>query len=403
MSIRPYLLYLPALSALLLACESRQPATQAGPVAGPAADSSRLAPSPATRVATDTASPSVPLPRTMMGDDDGATRPAVRLDGQLYRVETAVRMEPTRRLPVPPEEPPTEPLDSAETAARAELLATAVERGYGYDATFTVRLLAPDGRPRFTTTLRKGDFAAAMGREHVNVSATSAPRFWSYLPQFQALVFLVPFYLDGTDDGGDALLLLDAASGRVRSITMGSWFGDGRGADAVSTDGQVLLTAYDILRADGRRVSLDRPNISTLGTRLINAGTVLAVYDAPQNARQLPSDNARLLDLDGRQIGAFRFRATEAEVGTEVPAAYCGPTRTHYLFDTDAQSVTLIPRDTPTQHRTLRLQQLARFRAPRRPTEARVTVAFPIGGHLTLYTDTLSGRLRYQLTKPTAY
>ncbi|UOQ73649.1 hypothetical protein [Hymenobacter cellulosilyticus] len=155
---------------------------------------------------------------TLRSQADSTRRPPlVTIGSQQYRVLTSATTDASRRLPVP-----KDPTDSTEVAT-AKSEAMALEGSYGYDVNYTVRLVAANGKPKFTTTLHKADFAAALGQDHVNESFAAAPDFYGYLPKFNALVFVVPFYLHDTDDGGEALLLLDAATGKVRHIGPQGW------------------------------------------------------------------------------------------------------------------------------------------------------------------------------------
>lgn len=396
---------------MLLACEARKPAATATTEARSAAPNA-AAPVPGRRylAAADTASP---FPELSLGAQPDSVQglSAVRIAGQRCRVETSAQAEPNRRLPVPANAAvPADSAERAEYAAADSVHRACVECGYGYDVAYTVRLLGPDGRPRFTTRLRKADFAAAMGREHVAQSAPDVPRLLAFLPAFNALVLEVGFFLDGTDDGGTALLLLDAATGRVRNILDRYWWGAGQGGDALTPDGRALLTCYRILHADGRQVSLERKSQGwqVSATRLISPTTALVVYDPSGfdnegNKRPVRGDNAWLVDLNGRPLSKFGLAGLEAEVGYGLRAAYLRPTRTHYLFDYATDALYLIPQDAPLKHRRLTLRQLSAFRPPQRPAEVSIGIRPATETDLRLYVDTLSGAVRYQRSKPAEY
>ncbi|RTQ51547.1 hypothetical protein EJV47_07040 [Hymenobacter gummosus] len=324
-------------------------------------------------------------------------QPAVRLNGQLLRIEATARTDRQRPLPVPADYAETE-TDSAQAAADSVM----VPQGFGFDAVYTIRLSDAGGRARFTTRLRKPDFGAAMGKEHVTICTAEAPEYLGYWPQANLLAFSVMFYLDGTDDGGAALLLLDAASGQPRRITQLHWFAGPEHRLDLTPDGRALLATADIIHADGRRVSLERPDRQLAAARLLNNQTVLAVYDTGNEAsggpRRKPGPNARLLDLNGRELGRFQLNGLAAEIGYQLRAAYLPQTRTHYLFDDVNRTLRLLPFEQPRQSQLLPWAKLTKFRAPRRPTE--VDIQLHSGADKpTFYVDTLSGAVRYQLQK----
>lgn len=383
MSIRWYLLLLSG--AALLSCETRKPA--AGSAAPPpVADTGVLpaAPRPRLLATADTVAPFPSLPTTP--PDSLAGLPVVQLAGQPYRVETAVRVDLSRPLPMGNVVPASGLADSLTQAL-----------GYGYDAVYTIRVLGAADKPRFTTVLRKPDFAGAIGREAVAAYATSAPTLLAYLPGFNALAFEVGFFTEGTDDVSTALLLLDAATGRVRHVLPYEQWDDADGANALTTDGRALLTGSDLVRADGRHLSLQRPGQQVAGTRWLNDQTLLVAYvgayDQQGSRRDLRGPNAHLLRLDGRELGAFRLDGLEAEVGYAWRAGYVRALRMHYLFDEEHQTLRQLPREGLQRHRLVPLQP---FVPPQRPTEVRFTCYSVSNYAPAFYVDTLSGAVRYR-------
>ncbi|RAK70309.1 hypothetical protein DLM85_05550 [Hymenobacter edaphi] len=338
----------------VLACEARKPAAETA-AAPPAAEPAPAPPvQPIRPLVADTAAPFEQLPARL---HSVAGRPVVRLDGQAYRVETAVQVDLSRPLPTGTTEPEADLADSLSRVL-----------GYGYDAVYTIRLLDGGGKTRFATTLRKPDFAPAIGREAVAGYATSAPALLAFLPGFHALVFEVGFVMDGTDNISTALLLLDATTGRVRQVLPYGQWDDGDCANTLTTNGRALLTGSDLVRTDGRRVSLLRPGQQVAGTRWLNDQTLLVAYvgayDRQGNRRPLRGPNAHLLNLDGRELGAFRLAGLEAEVGFTLRDQYLQQTRTYYLLDDEHRTLRLFPHEQPLRYRTLRLAQLPRFAPP---------------------------------------
>ncbi|MCC3160270.1 hypothetical protein LJ737_23740 [Hymenobacter sp. 15J16-1T3B] len=379
-------LYPLGLCAALLACKGRKPAAESA-AASAAPDSPVAAAAAAPQpLRADTVAP---FPTVLTRLDSAAGLPVVRLQGQPFRVETARRIDLTR--PLPPGEPAPES-GLADSLSRAW--------GYGYDAEYTIRLLDAAGRARFVTTLRKPDFAEAIGATAVAGYASNAPTLLAYLPGFRALAFEVSFFMEGTDDVASALLLLDAGTGRVQLVVPYERWDDADGANALTPDGRALLTGTDLLRADGRRISLLRPGQQVAGTRWLNAHTLLVAYvgayDRQGNRRPLRGPNAHLLNLDGRELGAFRLDGLEAEVGYMLRDEYLAQTQTYYLYDADNRTLRLFPRAQPLQYRTLPLAKLPRFAPPQRPAEVRFTVYTTGGLPPVFFVDTGSGAVRYR-------
>lgn len=388
------------LSATLLSCESRQPAATASAPSTPTVPAVPAAPvrRPGPAVA-DTAAAFA----TLRSQTDSTHRPPlVTIRSQRYQVLTSATTDATRRLPVP-----KDPTDSAEVAT-AESEAMALEGSYGYDVKYTVRLVAANGKPKFSTTLHKADFAAAMGPDHVNESFASAPDFYGYLPEFNALAFLVPFYLHDTDDGGEALLLLDATTGKVRHIGMQGWAFGAKDDITLTPDGRTLLTSYEIVHADGRHVKLACNNQETAGALLIDDHTILAVFDEETYldadggmiSRETTGPNAYLLDLNGRETGSFRFQGFQAEMGYGFIHQYVAQTRSHYLFDASNKVLWILARNNPKANGPISLSRRRKFAAPQHPTEVRLHLNSGLGTKLTLYVDTLSSAVRYSLVTP---
>ncbi|MCB2409319.1 hypothetical protein [Hymenobacter lucidus] len=389
------------LCAALMSCESRQPtATSAPATPAEAATPAAVVRHPGPAIA-DTAAAFV----TLHSLTDSTHRPPlVSIGSQQYRVLTSAATDSHHRLPVP-----KDPTDSAEVVT-AKSEAMALEGSYGYEVEYTVRLMDAKGKPKFTTTLHKADFAATMGPDHVNMSFAAPPDFYGYLPKFNALAFVVPFYLHDTDDGGEALLLLDAATGKVRHIGMQGWAFGAKDDITLTPDGRTLLTSYEIVHADGRHVKLARKNEEVAGALLVDDNTVLAVAegetyidaDGGMTNREIKGPNARLLDLNGRETGILNFHGTQAEMGYGFIHQYLAQTRSHYLFDAGNNILLVLSRDNPKAHRPISLSRLRKFAAPQRPTEVRFHLASGLGSKLTLYVDTLSSSaVRYSLVAPT--
>jgi hypothetical protein len=318
--------------------------------------------------------------------------PVAVIDGQPYRVRTQAAPDLRQRLL---------PQDSVSQALRAE--------GVGYEARFTVQLLGPDGRPRFTSVLRKKDFEAAVGRQLLAESAPDRPRFCAYLPQFRALAFQLWFAAAGTDWAESALFLLDARTGQLREVVYDGLAEDDYAGNALTPDGRALLTRSAILHADGPRSNLQREGLSIPAVQLLGDSSALVVYDEQPNPKVdsvfgRKPHAAYLIDLIGRRLARIPFSssATGYLDGATLNYRYLHPAQMHYFYDEGHQQLLLVPRRRPTAYRLLPLMKLAEFRPPRQPHEVRIDLSPNIGGSLGLYVDTLSQALRYQLTESTA-
>jgi hypothetical protein len=232
------------------------------------------------------------------------------------------------------------------------------------------------------------------------------PIFSGYLPAFNALVFELSFYPDGSDAGGDLLLLLDATMGRVTHKKMTRWATGCNSATALSRDGRTLLTSTEILQANGRSTAIDnRPGREVAGTLLVNDQTVLVTYvggyDNKGDQLPLKGPNAELMDLNGRKLAAFNLESIDGGLGSRMLSKYVGQTRTHYLFDEVNGKIGLVSAKQPTPARILKLSEVPVFRAPQHPTEVRIRFATETGALATFYVDTVSGNLRHRISKPT--
>lgn len=363
-----------------------------GPSKQPAATADDASATPAGPPAVaDTTLPFQPLPTTP------APR-AVQIDGQLYRVETAARVDGRRPLVL---------RDSLAGQLAPAELARRRATGSGFDAEYTLRLYRPDRQEQFATTLRKADFMAALGEELVTESSPEAPVFVGYLSRFQALAFTVRFNAFDTDWTATALLLLEVRSGQLRYLGLQQRAQDQPDALVLTPDGRTLLSRYAVLTTGRPPVELALPNLQVAGTRLLNARAALVAY-APDVDEQgqplpLPRANALLLDLvDGRVLTRLHLGTTRTgyQDGHGLSYQYVRQTRTHYLFSPDDDNLVLIPRERPTALRRLRLAAVPRFRLPQRPTEVRFGLRGGVGPGLVLYADTVSGALRCQPLGP---
>ncbi|MDO7853598.1 hypothetical protein [Hymenobacter convexus] len=344
------------------------------------------------------AAPLVPIPadtalpyRSLPSFGDSVQAPLlVRIGNTDYRVQATARTDSTRPLrhilpPAPHAEPPQNDTIT------------------GFEGYYTFRLLRTDGNAQFVRQLKKTSFSATMTPDLALEAETILPFFSGYLPAFKALAFEITFYPPESDAGGQALLLLDAATGKVRHQALARWTGGCNSAMALSADGRTLLTSSELLQANGHSINLEKPGREVTGTLLVNNQTALVVYGAgyDQHGREVPlrGPNAQLLDTNGHMLKAFTLESIDGGLGTHMLSTYLRQTHAHYLFDEENNQLAVVPRDHPTQLRLLKLRKLPVFRAPQRRTEVRFFFDTESGTKATFYADVANGQVRYKLRK----
>ncbi|MBJ6111022.1 hypothetical protein JAO73_18510 [Hymenobacter sp. BT523] len=346
---------------------------------------------PAPLAAPDTALPYRLLPG--FGDSVQAP-PLVRIGTEDFRVLVTARTDSARPLRyVPPPQPGTDPNDSTQNSI-----------GRGFEGVYTFKLLRANGQPRFVRQLKKSDFKAFISEALAVESEVTAPSFAGYLPAFNALAFEISFYPPESDAGGQALVLLDAATGRVRHKSLARWTDGCNSLLALSANGRTLLSSTELLQANGHVTNLEKPGRTILGTLLINDQTALVEYGPGYDRRgqdvPLRGPNATLLDASGRVLKTFTLESIEAGLGSQILARYLPQTHAYYLFDEAHRQLAVVPRDQPTQLQLLKLRQMPPFRAPQRPTEVKIVFETETGTHAAFYLDPVSKQFRYTLRKP---
>ncbi|UOE35968.1 hypothetical protein MTP16_10075 [Hymenobacter monticola] len=325
-----------------------------------------------------------------IGDSIQAS-PLVRINNTPYRVQAAARTDSARPLRhiLPPD--PAADSPAADTVT-------------GFEGYYTFRLLRADGTTQFVRQLKKTSFSAAVSPDLAVEAETTPPIFSGYLPAFKALAFEINFYPPESDAGGQALLLLDAATGKVRHQALARWTGGCNSNSVLAADGRTLLTSCELLQANGHVTNLEKPGREVAGTLLVNNQTALVVYAAGYNKHgeevPLRGPNAQLLTTDGHVLKSFYLYSIDGGLGNHMLSTYLPRTRAHYLYDETYDRLAVVPRDQPTQLRVLKLRQLPRFRKPQRPTEIRFAFETESGTRATFYVDASSGQVRYQLRKP---
>jgi hypothetical protein len=318
--------------------------------------------------------------------DTSATRRRFTLDGQRWLVRAAALPDSTRSLSflVP--------------ADKENHLAAYLEKGV--DVQYTFQLLDSQGKPRFTTQLRKADFAKVVYGSLRTVSLAAPPVFLAYWPARRALVFETSFVREDTDEGMKVLLLLDPVTGRVLHISPGKeHMGSCDCWPTLTPDGQTVLTGQEILHATGQVVSLTQPQLTVAGTRVLSDSTFLVAYegDNPEQA-----NNTYLVNRTGQARRRFTFHGTDREMsggGYGLTEVLLPTTGTQYLWDGATRVLTRIPVRQPMALQQIPGTQLVPFRAPQRPSERKLEFDYNGMANAIVYVDTLTQQLRFTAIK----
>ncbi|SFQ57946.1 hypothetical protein [Hymenobacter arizonensis] len=394
--MRPYFLLFAL--CFLAGCEQKKAALQQedAPPQNTLAEAAAAAPiaQPRSLAFADTAAPYTTLPSFY---DSVKASPQVRINGTLYRLQTTARTDSTRPLRY------TDPTMASQDGPGTD--STQSNTITGFEGTYTFRLLRPDGKTQFVKKLRKSDFAAEVGKDMVVDATTMLPVFSGYLPAFNALAFELGFYPEGSDAGGEALLLLNATTGQVIHKQMARWNSGCNSAAVLSPNGRTLLTSTEILQANGRATPIDnKSGRSVGGTLLVNDQTVLVAYapgyDNRGNQVEIKGPNAELMDLNGRKLASFALESINGGLGTQMFSKYVRQTRSHYLFDEANNKLGIISADNPVPARLLKLSEIPVYRAPQHPTEVRIHFETESGTRAAFYIDTVSSNLRCRVIKP---
>lgn len=372
------------LALLLTGCESHQPAgtvakkTVTPPVATPKTVVS-------ARIPTTTMFGKIYAGDTWIEPADSSHGPPVlQLAGQTWRVYTTAHPDSTR------------PLTLYAPSGRSQRLPAISE--VGVDVRYTFELRDAHGRPRFTRTLRKADFAGQVYEELRTVAGASPPVFLRYWPARGALCFEVNFGRPETDEGLIVLVLLDARTGKLLHLASEKAFmNDCDCWPTLTADGQTLLVGKELLHANGRVTTLVRPDKSIAATRLVNDSTFLVVYEGTGPNESAGLANALLVNQKGQALGRFTFHGTglsQSGGGFSLTSRFLPATQTSYLFDEVSSTFTLLPTARPLALRQLTARQLVPARPPRRPTEVALTFEPDYGPSATLYVDTLTQQVR---------
>lgn len=283
----------------------------------------------------------------------------------------------------------------------------------GFDGRFTFTLRDAAGQQVFQRQLRKADFAKVGTSDIVVESAVTTPAFLGYSAALGALVFTVDFAVPDSDDGFQAVLLLNL-KGQVVRLSQGRGLGGGPDCDpALAGNGQVLLTDSEIIRPGLLPLRLARPGADLAGAFFLTDTTVLAVYDPGKNRpvrlpdgllsyerratpQQRQAPNAFVVRVaDGQVINKFHYRGYYEGMGYSVPHHCLPATHTCYLLD-EKRGLYLLPAAALGPPVTVKFAEMSRFVSPQWAREVR----FELQGEdaqFAFYADTLNPRrIRYQ-------
>ena len=283
----------------------------------------------------------------------------------------------------------------------------------GFDGRFTFTLRDAAGQQVFQRQLRKADFAKVGTADIVVESAVTTPAFLGYSAALGALVFTVDFAVPDSDDGFQAVLLLNL-KGQVVRLSQGRGLGGGPDCDpALAPSGQVLLTNSEIIRPNQVPLRLARPGADLAGAFFLTDTTVLAVYDPGKNRpvhlpdgllsyerratpQQLRAPNAFVVRVaTGQVLSKFHYHGYYEGMGYSVPHHYLPATRTCYLLD-EKRGLYLLPVALGGPPAVMKFAEMPRFVAPQWAQEVRFEVQGE-DAQFAFYADTLNPRrIRYQ-------
>lgn len=283
----------------------------------------------------------------------------------------------------------------------------------------------------FRRRLRKQDFFGVAGRDVVTVSNPQRPVFLGYHAPSQRLVFSVLIGIPYSDVGQEYTVVL-GLDGRVRHL--GASFSAGIGPDCAPRllpDG-TILTCEELLRPDGRRISLLKPKSELLAAFPLSDTTLCTMYaygeyrDRPQE-EAAPAETAAPVDApvtagfyypewvpDKRMRNApstfvittrgqvrQRFMATDCieAIVNIVPRLYVWQTHAYYLPD-GKDGLVILDKHNPRGLTTLSLRQMQRFRKPKRPAEVRFELSSTSGSFAYYVDPARPTQLRYERIEP---
>jgi hypothetical protein len=402
------------LPGLLLACGEQRNAAEK-----PAAAALPPAPAPAPRrpAPPDT----VDLSQTNHGYQEGRDTTFL-VDGQRYRLLLRADTDSTKPL-LAVSEGLVGDAYAADTSTFAQ-----TQQVRGYEGGQTITLLDPAGRQVFRRRLRKQDFFGVASPDIVTVSEPRRPRFIGYHAPSQLLAFTVGIGIPASDVGQDYLVLL-GLDGRVRRLA--ATYAAGVAPDCTPRllpDGTVL-TCQELLRPDGRRISLLKPKAELVAAFPLSDTILLTTYqfgeyrprqpEPPANSRQegQPVDvpvsagfnypewvpdkrmrnapNGFVINTQGQV--RQRFKAPEAfeALGYQLPRAYVWQTHCYYLSDGE-KGLLVLDKHQPTGGTRIGFRQMQRFRKPRKPAEVRFEVSSSEGNFAFYVDPARPTQLRYQ-------
>lgn len=308
----------------------------------------------------------------------------------------------------------TKPLDYAPAAVAGQPFAAPTDTAWqahrvrGYEGTYTFTLRDSTRRMRvFRQRLHKRDFLRVGSRELVTVSDPQF-QYLGYSAGLQALLFSAYFAIPDSDVCSRVTMLLDARSGRLRSLhNAGSASFEATDCDPqVSPSGRAIITcAAEVLRAGRPPISLRRPHAELHATRFLTDTTLLAVYTfgdyrprQPDPAETGPTSdptvsagfslpdeefvstpaqdraaNAFIIGTSGHVLSKFKYDGWEPGMGDVLPRHSSAITRTYYLVS-ENKDLVLLPKAQPGTFIKLPLKSMPKFQPPQRPQEFRFTL-----------------------------
>lgn len=366
---------------VVAACQPSTPTEQAT-AQPPTADSVTMATLPAAPAPPDTVDW---LSRTLPGK--ATTDTTFQIEGKPYRLRLSATADSAHMLRIATDGIVGEALAADSNFARNRLVTGPAGR-------YRIVLTTAAGQSVLRKEFQKPDFYQVAGADIVVVSEPTPPRFLGYYPEIGGLAFWQEIGIPGSDVGTYVFYLLDL-QGRVRGLSAGNQFGEGRAdCDPLSAPrgGGALLTCGQLLRAGQPPLPLQKPHANLVLARFLSDTTLLTIYQygeyrvtndslghpesmewqVPPRLRNQP--NAFVLNLRGQPLARFRYTGFASTLGYAVPRAYLPATRTYYLLDEEQGALRLLEQANPVATREVKFGQMSRFQPPRKPVEARVVL-----------------------------
>lgn len=257
----------------------------------------------------------------------------------------------------------------------------------GYQAYYTFSLF--DGTKQlFKRKLNKEDFKEA-DYWLVVTSDAYLPNFIQYNPRFDALIFQVPFYIDGSCSVSDALLVM-GLEGKVKTVDyLSSPSGHNTSNDIqITPDKRHLITSSYIHNSDGTKRSFIKKGLIHMGTDVFD-DCLLVVYE--YDAKTQPK-NAYLQDYAGKTLLNFKYQGWTGGLGFYF--LYRKIKNAYYFIDEDNKYLIKVRKENGKWKSTnLPFSSMQEFDGNQAANEVEVDLTTEVT-RFTFYINTENGKIR---------